>query len=87
MSMLILLTDAQAALQSAGGVAGPSSIDPTMAALQPVALTAPYQGSYTHILGVEVLTDPAHADVLATLSACPTVDVSVVQSLLPTSGP
>lgn len=73
MSTIVLLTAAQAAQ-----VRGPSTIDPTTAALDPTPLS---DGRF--FLYVDVLSDPAHADKLSILSTLPTADYSTVQSLLP----
>ena len=73
MPTVILLTAAQA-----DAVRGPSNEAPTQAALLPVALT---DGRY--ILGVEVLTDPLHAEDRAFLAALPTTDATAIAGLLP----
>jgi len=73
MARVILLSGAHA-----DNVRGPSAESPSMATLQPVALT---DGRY--ILGVEVLSDPAHADVRDYLAALPTADAAEIAGLLP----
>lgn len=72
MATIILLTAAQATQ-----VRGPSSEAPNFAALMPVTLT---DGRF--ILGVEVLTDPLHAEHAAFLSTLPQADFSTVANLL-----
>lgn len=52
---------------------------PEMATLSPVALT---DGRY--YLGIQVLSDPAHAEDWVLLSALPQVDYADIASLLPT---
>jgi hypothetical protein len=76
MANVIVLTSDQAAQ-----VSGTSKETP-LAALQPVSLT---DGRF--ILGVEVLTDPAHAEDAAFLSTLPQVDFSTVASLMPGATP
>ncbi len=73
MPTVILLTAGQA-----DTVRGPSAEQPSLAALQPIALT---DGRF--ILGVEVLTDPAHAEDHAVLAALPTADAADIAALLP----
>lgn len=73
MARVILLSGAQA-----DAVRGPSAESPSMATLEPVALT---DGRY--ILGVEVLSDPAHAEDHDYLAALPTADAADIAGLLP----
>ena len=73
MATVILLTSEQA-----NTVRGPSAEFPSMAALQPIALT---DGRF--ILGVEVLTDPAHAEDHDYLAALPQVDFATLADLIP----
>ena len=73
MATVILLTSEQA-----NTVRGPSAEFPSMAALQPIALT---DGRF--ILGVEVLTDPMHSEYRTLLASLPTADFSEVAALLP----
>jgi hypothetical protein len=70
MSRLIILTAAEA-----DAVRGMSS--PT-AAIEPVALK-----DGTFMLGVEVLTDPAHVKHLSMLSGLATADAQDIAALLP----
>jgi hypothetical protein len=63
--------------QQADQVRGPSAEAPNMAALAPVGLT---DGRF--ILGVEVLSDPAHAQHWAFLATLAQADVSAVASLM-----
>lgn len=76
MVAVIILTADQASQ-----VAGVSQETP-QAALQPVALT---DGRF--ILGVEVLSDPTHAEAVAFLSTLPQVDFATVASLMPGAKP
>lgn len=77
MSAFILLS-----ANEAGAVRGPSIKTPTLAALQPIALT---DGRF--ILGAEVLTDPAHAKHFAFMSALPTAELVAFANLIPTAAP
>lgn len=73
MATVILLTGAQATQ-----VSGPSNEQPKIARLNPIALT---DGRY--ILGVEVLTDPLHAEDAVFLATLPQTDFSNVSNLIP----
>ncbi len=69
MATVILITDAQAAQLT----------DPN---LVPTPLTSPYNG-YTHVQGVEVLSDPTQEASWPVLSGLPTTDLANVASLIP----
>jgi hypothetical protein len=73
MSTVILLSAADAQ-----HVRGPSAIDPSIAALSPFPLT---DGRF--YLGVEVQSDPLHADDHDYLAALPQADYASLASLLP----
>lgn len=73
MASVILMTAAQATQ-----VRGPSDEWPKFSALMPIALT---DGRF--FFGVEVLTDPAHAEDAAFLATLPQVDFATIQALLP----
>lgn len=73
MATVILLAAADAA-----HVRGASGVAPDIAALSPFALT---DGRF--YLGVEVLSDPLHADDRDYLAALPQIDIAGIASLLP----
>jgi hypothetical protein len=73
MATIILLTAAQAT-----SVRGPSTEAPNFAALAPIPLT-----DGRCILGVEVLSDPLHAEDATLLSTLPQADSSTIASLMP----
>jgi hypothetical protein len=73
MTTMILLTAGQAA-----AVAGPSGTRPTMARLDPIALT---DGSF--YLPVHVLSDTDHEEHWAYLEGLPQVDYAEIVALVP----
>ena len=73
MSSIIILTAAEA--EAVRGNSTP------MAAIEPVALM-----DGTFMLGIEVLTDPAHVKHLSMLSGLATADAQDIAALLPDGG-
>jgi hypothetical protein len=80
MSDLLLLTAEQAA-----EVTTPQPYEDVLNALNPVAFTSPYETTYTHYVGIGVLSDPdgIYAALWPFLSTCPTIDQASVADLMP----